>query len=107
MFTYISYFKTEFSYIYIFLSDIPAAVSFPHFLAGDPKLLEDVQGLSPNKEEHGTNIMLQPVSSSSYSHRVTIAYVRFHNLLSDLPETHFYSFSEPRNADGISNENSD
>ncbi|KAK6633875.1 hypothetical protein RUM44_004482 [Polyplax serrata] len=40
--------------------NIPAAVSFPHFLAGDPKLLEDVQGLSPNKEEHGTNIMLQP-----------------------------------------------
>ncbi|EEB19340.1 protein croquemort, putative [Pediculus humanus corporis] len=40
--------------------NIPAAVSFPHFLSGDPKLLEDVEGLSPNIQQHGTNIMLQP-----------------------------------------------
>ncbi|XP_015179933.1 PREDICTED: scavenger receptor class B member 1-like [Polistes dominula] len=39
---------------------IPSAVSLPHFLRGDPSLLEDVEGLNPNPEKHSTRIEIQP-----------------------------------------------
>lgn len=38
----------------------PLSVSWPHFLHGDPKLLEDVEGLSPNRDLHEFYIDLQP-----------------------------------------------
>ena len=38
------------------------AVSFPHFLFGDPKYVKAVDGISPNEEEHNTFIDLEPVS---------------------------------------------
>ncbi|XP_059219774.1 scavenger receptor class B member 1 [Stomoxys calcitrans] len=40
--------------------NIPLAISFPHFLNADPSLLEPIEGLSPNKEKHGSNFALQP-----------------------------------------------
>ncbi|CAD6995134.1 unnamed protein product [Ceratitis capitata] len=40
--------------------NIPLAVSFPHFFNGDPTLLETIEGLKPDKERHGTDIIIQP-----------------------------------------------
>jgi hypothetical protein len=42
-------------------SDIPVALSFPHFLKGDPRLLEKMDGLSPDPNKHETIIVIQPV----------------------------------------------
>ncbi|XP_076687354.1 scavenger receptor class B member 1 [Andrena cerasifolii] len=39
---------------------IPAAMSLPHFLNADPSLLEEVEGLHPDPEKHGTRVILQP-----------------------------------------------
>lgn len=40
----------------------PMFISQPHFFNGDPKLLEYVNGLNPNKDEHGLFIDIHPVS---------------------------------------------
>ena len=37
-------------------------LSWPHFFQADPKLIRDVEGLSPNKEKHQFHIEVQPVS---------------------------------------------
>lgn len=39
---------------------IPCFVSQPHFLEGDPKLVSDVQGLSPNPLIHKTYLDIEP-----------------------------------------------
>ena len=39
---------------------IPLFVSAPHFYLGTKSLLEAVDGLSPNKEEHGTFLNVEP-----------------------------------------------
>lgn len=41
--------------------DIPTSVSLPHFYNSDPSLLNEVEGLSPNKDQHESIIILQPV----------------------------------------------
>lgn len=43
--------------------DAPVYLSFPHFYKADPKLLEDVEGLSPDQEKHETFLKIQPVST--------------------------------------------
>ncbi|CAO1422491.1 unnamed protein product [Diamesa tonsa] len=40
--------------------NIPVAVSLPHFYNSDPSLLNEVEGLSPNKSLHESIIILQP-----------------------------------------------
>ncbi|XP_067618384.1 lysosome membrane protein 2 isoform X2 [Eurosta solidaginis] len=40
--------------------NIPLAVSFPHFFNGEPSLLENIEGLKPDKKRHGTDIIIQP-----------------------------------------------
>ena len=35
-------------------------LSWPHFYGGDPTLLEQVEGLSPNKEKHQFGIDILP-----------------------------------------------
>lgn len=40
--------------------DAPLYVSHPHFYGADPKLLEKFDGLSPDKEKHGTYFKIQP-----------------------------------------------
>ncbi|KAM8885395.1 lysosome membrane protein 2a isoform 2-T2 [Spinachia spinachia] len=40
----------------------PIVVSFPHFYQADPKYINGVEGLSPNKEEHETYLDLQPTT---------------------------------------------
>ncbi|KAK9297159.1 hypothetical protein QLX08_009032 [Tetragonisca angustula] len=39
---------------------IPAAMSLPHFLNGDPSLVEEIDGIKPDPEKHSTRIVLQP-----------------------------------------------
>lgn len=43
-------------------SDIPVAVSLPHFYNSDPTLLDEVEGMKPIKEKHESIIVMQPVS---------------------------------------------
>uniref|UniRef100_A0A3B4WZ59 Scavenger receptor class B, member 2a n=1 Tax=Seriola lalandi dorsalis TaxID=1841481 RepID=A0A3B4WZ59_SERLL len=40
----------------------PIVVSFPHFYQADPKYINAVDGLNPNKEEHETYLDLQPTT---------------------------------------------
>ncbi|KAK0143458.1 Lysosome membrane protein 2 [Merluccius polli] len=40
----------------------PIVVSFPHFYQADPKYINAVDGLSPNKEDHETYLDLQPTT---------------------------------------------
>ncbi|XP_050425880.1 scavenger receptor class B member 1-like isoform X2 [Adelges cooleyi] len=40
--------------------NIPVAVSFPHFYGGDPSLVDNVEGISPVKEEHESLVAIQP-----------------------------------------------
>ncbi|XP_059192442.1 lysosome membrane protein 2a isoform X1 [Centropristis striata] len=40
----------------------PIVVSFPHFYQADPKYINAVEGLNPNKEEHETYLDLQPTT---------------------------------------------
>ncbi|XP_066149330.1 lysosome membrane protein 2 isoform X1 [Euwallacea fornicatus] len=40
--------------------DAPVYISFPHFLDGDPSLLDGVEGLEPRKEFHGSYFKIQP-----------------------------------------------
>ncbi|XP_028179165.1 scavenger receptor class B member 1-like [Ostrinia furnacalis] len=39
---------------------LPLALSNAHFLYGDSKLFERVEGLSPNEEQHGSNFLIEP-----------------------------------------------
>ncbi|XP_018057656.1 PREDICTED: scavenger receptor class B member 1-like [Atta colombica] len=39
--------------------NIPSAVSLPHFLDADPSLLENVEGLKPDREKHKSYLVLQ------------------------------------------------
>lgn len=39
---------------------IPLALSFPHFLNGDPQLLEKLDGLSPDPSKHESIFVIQP-----------------------------------------------
>lgn len=40
-------------------------VSFPHFYQADPKYINAIEGMNPNKEEHETYLDLNPVSLDS------------------------------------------
>lgn len=39
----------------------PVYLSNPHFFQADPELLDTVEGLTPNAEEHQTYFKIQPV----------------------------------------------
>uniref|UniRef100_A0A8C7XUS7 Scavenger receptor class B, member 2a n=1 Tax=Oryzias sinensis TaxID=183150 RepID=A0A8C7XUS7_9TELE len=40
----------------------PIVVSFPHFYQADPKYINAVEGMNPNKDEHETYLDLQPTT---------------------------------------------
>ncbi|XP_069695615.1 protein peste-like isoform X2 [Periplaneta americana] len=50
--------------------DGPVFLSFPHFLHGDPYLLQQVKGLHPNLDLHGMHITLEPLVSKCPYNRV-------------------------------------
>nr|ASJ26356.1 scavenger receptor class B type I [Meretrix meretrix] len=67
--------------------NLPVAISFPHFLFGDPRYINAVKGLNPNPEEHNTLIDLEP-----YTGLVLQAYKRLQinfylEPFADVPET--------------------
>jgi len=39
------------------------AVSLPHFLNADPSLLEDVEGIKPDRDKHESYAILQQVNN--------------------------------------------
>lgn len=47
-----------------FLIERPVYISLPHFLHASESVLNSVEGLSPNEEEHETYLDIEPVSSS-------------------------------------------
>lgn len=52
--------------------DSPVFISHPHFFNADPVLLDYVQGLSPNEDEHGLFIDIHPVSTQKHPHTHTM-----------------------------------
>lgn len=62
----------------------PVVVSFPHFYQADPKYINAVDGLNPNKEEHETYLDLQPVGI--VAGRRNLSGYQFYQLVT------FYSF---------------
>lgn len=52
----------------LYCPDSPVFISHPHFFNADPVLLDYVQGLSPNEEEHGLFIDIHPVSTQTHTH---------------------------------------
>ena len=40
----------------------PVIMSSPHFLFGDPKFLNDIEGLKPDSSKHITQLYLEPMS---------------------------------------------
>lgn len=57
------------------LSDIPVAVSFPHFYGGEPSLLDNVEGLAPDAEKHESEVAVQPVTNPIWSKKYML-YIR-------------------------------
>ncbi len=49
--------------------EIPVYGSKPHFLDGDPRLLDSVIGLSPDREEHDTVIDVEPTTGANLNFR--------------------------------------
>lgn len=43
------------------VTDIPVAVSFPHFYGGDPSLADNVDGIRPDVNKHESLVAVQPV----------------------------------------------
>jgi scavenger receptor class B, member 1 len=43
------------------ISDLPIAISQPHFFNADPSLLNEVEGMKPEREKHQTILDVQPV----------------------------------------------
>lgn len=48
--------------LFVRRSGAPVFISNPHFYQSNPKFLEEVEGLSPQKELHETYFKIQPVS---------------------------------------------
>ena len=56
----------------ILLSEAPVYLSYPHFLNGDPSLVEAVEGLKPDPEVHGTFFKIQPKLGVTLSAKVSL-----------------------------------
>lgn len=49
-------------YLILFIAGKPIFLSLPHFLYASDFILETLDGLSPNVEEHQTFVDVEPVS---------------------------------------------
>ncbi|XP_050438444.1 scavenger receptor class B member 1-like [Adelges cooleyi] len=49
--------------------DFPIAASFPHFLNGDPALRENLSGLNPTEEKHGSYLIVEPLTGVPFESR--------------------------------------
>ena len=50
------------SIIFLFDQGVPVIMSTPHFLDGDPQLVENIDGIDPVRELHQTYLHLEPLS---------------------------------------------
>lgn len=41
----------------------PIALSYPHFMEGDPELVESAEGINPDPKIHTTHFYVNPVSN--------------------------------------------
>lgn len=51
--------KTDFNVFII--SDIPVAISLPHFIKGNRSLVDAIDGIAPNSTKHDSIFAIQPV----------------------------------------------
>lgn len=51
----------------------PIALSYPHFLDTDQKVVDQIEGLRPNRSDHETYFMIQPVSTHKHVVVVVVA----------------------------------
>lgn len=51
----------------VLFTDFPIAASFPHFLHAESSVQESIIGLTPNKEKHGSFVIVEPVSYDNKS----------------------------------------
>lgn len=51
----------------MFFLQIFLAASFPHFLHAESSVQESIIGLTPNKEKHGSFVIVEPVSYDNKS----------------------------------------
>ena len=54
----------------------PVVFSQPHFLDADPAIINSIDGVHPNREEHSTVIDLEPVST--HMHVNMLAHTQIH-----------------------------
>lgn len=50
-------------FFFLIILDYPVAASFPHFLYGDEKIKESVEGLNPDESKHSSFAMVEPVKT--------------------------------------------
>jgi hypothetical protein len=55
----------------------PIALSFPHFLDADPQLLENVTGCQPNRTEHESYFIVNPVSLQIFVAEIEVEFGEF------------------------------
>lgn len=65
----------------------PVFVSLPHFHKTDLSLLEQVEGLNPNDEDHSFSITLEPVSDDCLTESVSDGRVLANTSAIDLPRS--------------------
>ncbi|KAE8736895.1 hypothetical protein FOCC_FOCC017649 [Frankliniella occidentalis] len=53
-------------------TEAPVYLSYPHFLNGDPSLVEAVEGLKPDEQQHGTYFKIQPKLGVTISAKVRV-----------------------------------
>lgn len=52
-------------------AEAPVYLSYPHFLNGDPSLVDAVEGLKPDPEVHSTFFKIQPKLGVTLSAKVS------------------------------------
>ena len=81
-----------YSYIFkFFLEGNPIYMSWPHFLHGEQILLDGVDGLSPNPENHSFILDVDPVSISItfYEYMLTLDFPNVSSVLSPIKKKWF------------------
>lgn len=66
----------------------PIALSYPHFLDSDKQLVTTVDGSRPNRSEHESYFMIQPVSNififCNFSRDITFLIIRYNKYYNNL-----------------------
>lgn len=68
----------------------PAYISFPHFLHGDPKLRERIEGLEPDVNVHSTYLDIHPTLGYTMA---GITRLQINVMVSDMKYLRLYIFN--------------